>query len=62
MPELHSPSLRWKQITDLCRRHLEPEEIRRLDIHIWQEILAQLELTSMPAVPPENGRAISPQP
>lgn len=32
----------WKEIAALCRSHLEPEEIRRLDTQIWQEILAQM--------------------
>lgn len=55
MPEVSSQSRGWKQIADLCRGHLEPEEIRQLDIHVWQEILNELGFPARPAVPPANG-------
>jgi hypothetical protein len=55
MPELSSQPLSWKQIADLCRSHLEPDEIRQLDIHVWQELLIELRFAAGLAGPPANG-------
>ncbi|MGH9533805.1 MAG: hypothetical protein ACRD2E_02990 [Terriglobales bacterium] len=48
MTEPNDHSLSWKEIADLCRRQLEPEDIRRLDIEIWREIHTQMAYATAP--------------